>query len=64
MTTRYVCFYSNLFGFEKKIKVPWNRCQSITKENTAVFIPNAILVRTARREYVERTLPLLLRCCH
>ena len=44
-----------LFGFEKKIKIPYSHVTCVTKENTAVFIPNAIAVITARKEYVVRS---------
>ncbi|KAH8063307.1 hypothetical protein JL722_2472 [Aureococcus anophagefferens] len=55
VTERFICFYSNLFGFEKKIKIPYSHITCITKEYTAVFIPNAIAVITARKEYVFRS---------
>ena len=55
VTDRFICFYSNLFGFEKKIKIPYSYITCITKEYTAVFIPNAIAVITARREYIFRS---------
>ena len=55
VTERFICFYSNLFGFEKKIKIPYSHVTCVTKENTAVFIPNAIAVITARKEYVFRS---------
>jgi len=55
VTERFICFYSNLFGFEKKIKIPYSYITCITKEYTAVFIPNAIAVITARKEYIFRS---------
>mmetsp|Transcript_18210 Transcript_18210/g.55823 ORF Transcript_18210/g.55823 Transcript_18210/m.55823 type:complete len:722 (-) Transcript_18210:277-2442(-) len=55
VTDRFICFYSNLFGFEKKIKIPYSYITCITKEYTAVFIPNAIAVITARKEYIFRS---------
>ena len=55
VATNAICFYSNLFGFEKKIKIPYSHVTCVTKENTAVFIPNAIAVITARKEYVFRS---------
>jgi hypothetical protein len=41
VTDRCVCFYSNLFGLEKKIRIPFT---VVTKENSAVIIPNAIAI--------------------
>lgn len=55
VTDRFICFYSNLFGFEKKIKIPYSYISCITKEYTAVFIPNAIAIITARKEYIFRS---------
>ncbi|CAM9800429.1 unnamed protein product, partial [Hapterophycus canaliculatus] len=53
VTSTFVCFYSNLFGFEKIIKIPHMRC--ITKEKTALFIPNAIAIITSKKEYIFRS---------
>lgn len=53
ITNRFICFYSNLFGLEKKIRIPYSHIRSITKENTAMVIPNAIAISTGaitRRE--------------
>uniref|UniRef100_A0A7S2STC3 VASt domain-containing protein n=1 Tax=Rhizochromulina marina TaxID=1034831 RepID=A0A7S2STC3_9STRA len=55
VTDKFICFYSNLFGFEKKIKIPYSHIACVTKEYTAVFIPNAIAVITAKREYFFRS---------
>lgn len=46
ITTKYICFYSNLFGLEKKIRIPYSHIKSISKENTAMVIPNAIAIAT------------------
>ncbi len=46
ITNRFICFYSNLFGLEKKIRIPYSHIRSITKENTAMVIPNAIAIST------------------
>ena len=70
VTERFVCFYSNLFGFEKKIKIPYMAITYISKEYTAVFIPNAIAIITAKKEYIFRSFWdrdecfHLLRSCH
>jgi hypothetical protein len=46
ITTKYICFYSNLFGLEKKIRIPYSHIKNISKENTAMVIPNAIAIAT------------------
>jgi hypothetical protein len=46
VTNRYLCFYSNLFGLEKKIRIPFSHIKAITKEFTALVIPNALNVTT------------------
>ena len=46
VTNRFLCFYSNLFGVEKKIRIPYSHITMITKENTALVIPNAIAIAT------------------
>ncbi|RYG96037.1 hypothetical protein EON65_55025 [archaeon] len=46
ISTRFICFYSNLFGLEKKIRIPYSHIKNITKENTAMVIPNAIAIST------------------
>lgn len=48
ITNRFICFYSNLFGLEKKIRIPYSHIRSITKENTAMVIPNAIAISTGK----------------
>ena len=55
VTEKFVLFYSNLFGFEKKIKVPYTHLVSIERTNTAAVIPNAIVLRTAKNEYTFRS---------
>jgi hypothetical protein len=55
ITSRYLCFYSNLFGLEKKIRIPFSHIKEITKENTALVIPNALAVTTFRKEYLFRS---------
>ena len=55
VTTRFLCFYSNLFGLEKKICIPYTHVTAVAKENTALVIPNAIAITTIRKEYVFRS---------
>jgi hypothetical protein len=40
---------------EKKIRIPYSHITSITKENTALVIPNAIAIATNRKEYLFRS---------
>ena len=47
VTTESLCFYSYIFGWENKISVLWQDVTSITKEKTAIFIPNAIQFQTS-----------------
>ena len=55
VTDRFVCFYSNLFGLEKKIRIPFSHIAVVTKENTAVIIPNAIAISTFKKQYIFRS---------
>ena len=55
VTTQFLCFYSNLFGLEKKIRIPYTHITAVAKENTALVIPNAIAITTIRKEYVFRS---------
>ncbi|CAM9589539.1 unnamed protein product, partial [Choristocarpus tenellus] len=55
VTSFCVCFYSNLFGFEKTMKIPFSHMHCITKEKTALFIPNAIAIITSKNEYIFRS---------
>ena len=48
VTNKFLCFYSNLFGVEKKIRIPYSHITLITKENTALVIPNAIAIATCK----------------
>ena len=51
VTTSSCCFYSNIIGFENKVTIPWSEVVTITKEKTAIFIPNAIQISTADSKY-------------
>ncbi len=55
VTDRFVCFYSNLFGLEKKIRIPFSHVTVVTKENTAMVIPNAISISTFKKQYIFRS---------
>ncbi|XP_075975033.1 GRAM domain containing 1B isoform X2 [Anticarsia gemmatalis] len=42
----YLCFYASIFGWETSMTLRWKDVTAITKEKTALVIPNAILVCT------------------
>ncbi|CAH0587168.1 unnamed protein product [Chrysodeixis includens] len=42
----YLCFYASIFGWETTMTTRWKDVTAITKEKTALVIPNAILVCT------------------
>jgi len=51
VTTNFCCFYSYIFGWENKVVVEWKDVTSITKEKTAIFIPNAVQITTKDNKY-------------
>ena len=55
VTNKFMCFYSSLFGLEKKIRIPLIHISEIRKVTTALVIPNAIAVVTPRKEYIFRS---------
>lgn len=55
LTTKFMCFYSSLFGLEKKIRIPLVHITEIRKITTALVIPNAIEIVTPRKEYIFRS---------
>ena len=61
VTNRFLCFYSNLFGVEKKIRIPYSHITLITKENTALVIPNAIAIATC--EFIKKLDNYYTFCC-
>ena len=46
LTNRHVCFYSNLFGFEKKLVIPMESVTRISKGTTLKMLSNAVRVFT------------------
>lgn len=46
ISQNYICFYANIFSWETSVSLRWKDVASITKEKTALVIPNAILVCT------------------
>eukprot|EP01038_Epipyxis_sp_PR26KG_P006047 gene6047-8326_t len=55
ITNKFICFYSNLFGLEKKIRIPYSHIKSIKREMTAMVIPNAICISTDKKDYLFRS---------
>ncbi|XP_056647919.1 protein Aster-B-like isoform X1 [Diorhabda sublineata] len=51
VTQNYLCFYANIFGWETNLTLKWKDVASITKEKTAIVIPNAILISTKGDKY-------------
>ncbi|GBP54093.1 GRAM domain-containing protein 1B [Eumeta japonica] len=46
VSQNYLCFYANIFGWETSLSHRWKDVTAITKEKTALVIPNAILICT------------------
>lgn len=47
----YMCFHANIFGWETHLTIKWKNVTAITKEKTALVIPNAILISTDADKY-------------
>lgn len=44
VTNNFLCFYANIFKWETAVSIPWKEVTAMTKEKTALVIPNAILI--------------------
>ncbi|XP_053971246.1 protein Aster-B-like isoform X2 [Hylaeus anthracinus] len=51
VSQNYVCFYANIFSWETLVSLRWKDVTSITKEKTALVIPNAISICTATDKF-------------
>ncbi|XP_011700392.1 PREDICTED: GRAM domain-containing protein 1B-like [Wasmannia auropunctata] len=51
VSQNYVCFYANIFMWETLVSLRWKDVTSITKEKTALVIPNAILICTVTDKF-------------
>ncbi|XP_072390638.1 protein Aster-B isoform X2 [Diabrotica undecimpunctata] len=51
VTQNYLCFYANIFGWETNLTLKWKDVAAITKEKTALVIPNAVLISTKGEKY-------------
>ncbi|XP_028894584.2 protein Aster-B isoform X2 [Zeugodacus cucurbitae] len=55
VSQNYVCFHANIFRWETYLTIRWKDVTSITKEKTALVIPNAISICTANEKYFFAT---------
>lgn len=46
-----MCFHANIFGWETSLCIKWRSVTALTKEKTAIVIPNAILISTETEKY-------------
>ncbi|KDP28860.1 hypothetical protein JCGZ_14631 [Jatropha curcas] len=49
--SRYICFYSNIFGFETKKIIPFIEVTSVKRAKTAGIFPNAIEIFAGGKKY-------------
>ncbi|XP_065859142.1 protein VASCULAR ASSOCIATED DEATH 1, chloroplastic isoform X2 [Euphorbia lathyris] len=49
--THYLCFYSNIFGFETKKVIPFIEITSVKRAKTAGIFPNAIEILAGGKKY-------------
>ncbi|KAF2311043.1 hypothetical protein GH714_019269 [Hevea brasiliensis] len=49
--TRYICFYSNIFGFETKKIIPFIEITNVKRAKIAGIFPNAIEIFAGGRKY-------------
>ncbi|XP_053961524.1 protein Aster-B isoform X2 [Anastrepha ludens] len=55
VSQNYVCFHANIFRWETYLTIRWKDVTSITKEKTALVIPNAISICTTKEKYFFAT---------
>ena len=51
VTQNWLCFYSNIFTIENKLVIPFAQVTAVTKERTALVIPNAITISVNNTKY-------------
>jgi len=51
VSQNYISFHANIFGWETQVSIRFKEIGSITKEKTALVIPNAIQVTTDKDRY-------------
>lgn len=55
VSKNYVCFHANILGWETHVSIKWKDVTAITKEKTALVIPNAISISTAKEKFFFAT---------
>lgn len=58
VSENHICFHANIFGWVTNVVVPFSDIKLIERKNTALVIPNAIGISTAK-EKVRRVLNAL-----
>ena len=51
VSQNWLCFYSNIFTIENKLIIPFSHVSALTKERTALVIPNAITISANNVKY-------------
>ncbi|GLH00378.1 GRAM domain-containing protein 1B [Gryllus bimaculatus] len=51
VSQNYLCFYANIFRWETQVTIQWKDVTAITKEKTALVIPNAVLICTESEKH-------------
>ncbi|KAH8249393.1 hypothetical protein KR032_009278, partial [Drosophila birchii] len=55
VSQNYVCFHANIFSWETYVSIKWKDVTAITKEKTALVIPNAISIASGKDKYFFAT---------
>ncbi|XP_032591931.1 protein Aster-B isoform X1 [Drosophila grimshawi] len=55
VSQNYACFHANIFSWETYVSIKWKDVTNITKEKTALVIPNAISISTAKEKFFFAT---------
>ncbi|KAF6204901.1 hypothetical protein GE061_019065 [Apolygus lucorum] len=51
VSPNYLCFYANIFRWETQVVFKWKEVTALTKEKTALVIPNAIFVHIGNEKH-------------
>eukprot|EP00794_Sanderia_malayensis_P009499 gene9499-10493_t len=51
VSQNWICFYSNIFGYETKEMIEIRKILALRRERTVFVVPNAISMRTKERRY-------------
>uniref|UniRef100_H3DH59 GRAM domain-containing protein n=1 Tax=Tetraodon nigroviridis TaxID=99883 RepID=H3DH59_TETNG len=70
VSDHWICFHSKVFGKDTKIAIPVMSVAHIKKTKTAILVPNALVIATARDKYVfvsflsrDNTFKILMSIC-